>query len=68
MTNEMHNQLLSGPSPAVTVQRLRTGAEATNQILMNTYKVMPWYMGQAGGRNERTVALVGKLGYFPPPV
>jgi len=22
---------------------------------------------QAGGRNERTVALVGKLRYFPPP-
>jgi len=24
-------------------------------------------LGQAGGRNEQTVALVGKLSYFPPP-
>jgi hypothetical protein len=61
-------QLLSGPLAAVTVRGLRTGAEATNQIQMNSYKAMPWNMGQAGGRNEQTVALVGKLGYFPPPV
>jgi hypothetical protein len=43
-------------------------APKLQQIPMNSYTVMPWYMGQARGRNERTVALVGKLGYFPPPV
>jgi hypothetical protein len=43
-------------------------APKPNEIPMNIYKAMPWTLGQAGGRNERTVALVGKLGYFPPPV
>jgi hypothetical protein len=61
-------ELLSGLAAAVRVQRLWTGAEATTQIPMNIYKAMPEDEGQAGGRNERTVALVGKLGYFPPPV
>jgi hypothetical protein len=60
-------ELLSGSLEAVTVRRLWTGAEAINET-MNIYKVVPAMAVQAGGRNERTVALVGKLGYFPPPV
>jgi hypothetical protein len=68
MPKQSQTQLLSGLAAAVTVRRLRTGAEAQNEIPMNADKVMPWTLGQAGGRNERTVALVGKLGYFPPPV
>lgn len=60
-------ELLSGSLGAVTVRRLWTGAEAINEI-MNIHKVVPAMAVLAGGRNERTVALVGKLGYFPPPV
>ena len=59
-------ELLSGPRRTVTVRRLWTGAKATNVNLIDDM-VMLANMGQAGGRNERTVALVGKYGYFPPP-
>jgi hypothetical protein len=66
--SQSQTQLLSGSLEAVTVRRLWTGAEATNETTINIDKVVPAMAVQAGGRNERTVALVGKLGYFPPPV
>jgi hypothetical protein len=58
--------LLSGSTGAVTVRRLWTGAEAKNVDVI-IKKVLLANLGADWGRNERTVALVGKLSYFPPP-
>ncbi len=59
-------ELLSVQAAAVTVRRLWTGAEAKKRIFdeLNGHARK---VGADRGRNDRTVALVGKLGYFPPP-
>jgi hypothetical protein len=66
MPSLSQTELLSGYAAAGTVRRLWTGTKAQNVNLI-TEMAMLEKMEQAGGRNERTVALVGKLGYFPPP-
>ena len=66
LSSSARRDLLSGPRGAVTVRRLRIGAEAKNVDVIDK-KVMLANMEQTWGRNERTVALVGKLSYFPAP-